>query len=291
MRQVSVAVDGTMWGCPPRANAVFVRLAGRDAQWAKLLEGELEHVAVSGDGRHVWGIDRGGAVFYRDGRLPPPTGAWDTIEVPGRLQWLAVSGDGGAVWGVSKKHEIYCRAGRHATWKRVEGRLCQLAVSGDGANVWGVNKKREVFRRCCTRTAAPVGGWERMEGCSLTHVALAVGAALRGGKGGTIVPVTQVEVVPVRMSTLSLPSVSAHVYPGRSILCRETFYTRRHLLRGETHDCPHCYVLYWMASQECGSGFLRKKPGYGVADPPAAHPPLPAHPAWRDLQMRLVSKD
>ena len=134
--------------------------------WVKV-EGALVQVAVSADGRSVWGVTRKHAVFYRGGSCPSCIGgSWEAIEGVA-LKQVAVSGNGTHVWGCGAAEEVFYRPGRNAAWQRVEGSLTNVAVSADGAHVWGCNAKAEVFYR-----AGRAGSWEAIEGAALTQLAV-----------------------------------------------------------------------------------------------------------------------
>merc|ERR1719215_347395 len=94
----------------------------------------MVQVSVSGDGQHVWGVNRYGQVYYRNGL----SGLWQPIAE--KMSHISVSHDGQHVWGVNEIGELYHRQGLGGSWQQSgTERWMQVSCSGDGQHLWGIS--------------------------------------------------------------------------------------------------------------------------------------------------------
>jgi hypothetical protein len=115
LEQISVSYDGSHI-CGVNANGELFRCNWSDAK-SKLLDGLdacgadsgwmhmsglLVQIALSGNGRHMWGVNRAGQVYYTS----DVASQWCRIE-GGRLQSVLSSWDGRAAWGLDHSGYVW----------------------------------------------------------------------------------------------------------------------------------------------------------------------------------------
>lgn len=133
----SSADETAVWG----ANSLHIMFWRRGREpgsfWNPLppTESRAKQISVSGDGSHVWYVNRNNDVFYRTGFETPQQ------EFPGvKLKQVAVSADGNHVWGVTDERDVWYRPGTSGDWTPVEApALDYISLNGDGGMLYGVN--------------------------------------------------------------------------------------------------------------------------------------------------------
>jgi len=144
LQQVSVSPqdDEVVWG-----TSKFQHIFRWNKNKWERIPGKLKQVTVGEAG--VWGVNAGGAIFYRDGTFGGAQSAGTNWRlIPGGLKWIS-SGVAGHVWGVNHLDQIYRRLGvtkKHpfgVDWQGVGGSIKQLDVHDD--EVWGVTKDRHIY--------------------------------------------------------------------------------------------------------------------------------------------------
>jgi len=106
--------------------------------------GELMQISASKDSDVIWGVAKGGRIWYKDGIK----GKGQLI--PGSIPGGQVAVGNGGVYGVTSNHEVYYRNGtktkpnsKGTGWTRVPGRMKYVA-SGRNA-IWAVNSRHEIY--------------------------------------------------------------------------------------------------------------------------------------------------
>ncbi|XP_066278495.1 lectin L6-like isoform X2 [Branchiostoma lanceolatum] len=170
----------------PAIFVVLLALGAADASIAGVLwkpvSGNLKYVSVGASG--VWGVNRGGYIFYRVGTygnevssgsswqpvrpgISPnnPTGTgWQRIN--GKLKMVNVSPTSNAVWGVDRNNAIFKWKG--SRWQNIRpGKLTFVSVGKSG--VWGVDSDGKVYYRTGTafNENSAGTGWQKVPGSTL----------------------------------------------------------------------------------------------------------------------------
>ncbi len=83
------------------AGDVFYR-AGWGGRWETIqAPGQFRHVAISGDGYHLWGIDSANRIWYMR------VGSKSWLGIGGKLADLCVSYGGDRVWGMCVEGRLW----------------------------------------------------------------------------------------------------------------------------------------------------------------------------------------
>merc|ERR1712158_248906 len=98
------------------------------------------HIAVSGNGWHIWGVNRAYNIYYRKGL----NGRWKRLN--GRAKYISASWDSSHIWAINRYNNIYYRNGLYGKWVHVSGKLKQICVLNSGL-IWGVNPRNYVYVR------------------------------------------------------------------------------------------------------------------------------------------------
>ena len=134
LSQVSVGLDGTVWGLNSAGQPYMFNSQTQTWQQAP---GLLTQITVASNGV-VWGLNAAGQIY----RYDASSQGWD--QIPGILSQLVVGSDGD-VWGMNSSSQIYHFNAATQTWVQIPGALAQLAVGYDGA-AWGINASQQVYR-------------------------------------------------------------------------------------------------------------------------------------------------
>jgi len=144
-RLVSISVAGDswrVWGVDFNGKA-WVYLS-ESKSWEEM-SGWLDHVSISWNGRHVWGVNNYDEVYYRSGIY----GLWYLLD-NGKLKKVSVSADGRHLWGLNEWSQIFWTCTYMLTWIQVPGHLVDICASEDGMKVWGLDSAGYVWGFSCT---------------------------------------------------------------------------------------------------------------------------------------------
>ena len=109
-----------VWGVD-RDGGVLWRSVKTNGPWMPLSGSpELFHLAVTHDGREVWGMDKYRSIHVYLAR----SNQWKNVG--GNFDYLAISADGLHIWALSDG-VIYHRHGIDDEWTRIRGSLVQIA--------------------------------------------------------------------------------------------------------------------------------------------------------------------
>ena len=122
--------------CVNTKGEVFYR-NGVEGDWRKL-DGQLQYVSVSADGKHVWGCN-GDKLFYRRGA----DGAWRGDKGGFEFGSVTVSGDGSLLFATATDGTVYWRYAND-DWRRTDGKLKVVALTPDGSRAFGATPDKDV---------------------------------------------------------------------------------------------------------------------------------------------------
>ena len=112
--------------------------------WTKIA-GSLVQISQNKNGRHVWGVNANGQVFYRKGMR---NNDWTMIKNGPKIKFVAVSGNGLSIYGIHRNGNLFYRNGVEAgCWKRVSPGMkfkC-ISVNVNGKILWAINEKDKVY--------------------------------------------------------------------------------------------------------------------------------------------------
>jgi len=110
----------------------------------QLVPGKLKQISASNDSDVIWGLDKGGRVWYKDGIK----GKGQLI--PGVL--LQVEVGNGGVYGVNVHHQVCYRNGTKTNpnskgtgWTRIPGRMKMKHVNSSRNAIWAVNSRDQIY--------------------------------------------------------------------------------------------------------------------------------------------------
>ena len=117
--------------------------------WQRI-PGKLSEISVGDAG--VWGVNRGGAIYYRTGTgknngNKKRGSAWKRVS--GSLK--TISSGKGFVYGTNRNNDIFVRLGisrKNPTgthWKKLPGKLMEISVDSRTNTVWGVNRANRIY--------------------------------------------------------------------------------------------------------------------------------------------------
>ena len=141
VKWITVSNDGELLGVQMNTNNIFrSKIDARDWTQVGTDSNMLNRISVSGDGNHMWGVNRNHAIYKWDGAK--------FVGFPnGRLKQVAVTNNGD-VWGVNKHNKIYFKKHDDDKWTQIGNdstMLKYISASPNGQHIWGVNKNDAIY--------------------------------------------------------------------------------------------------------------------------------------------------
>jgi len=161
LTEVSALNSGYVWGVDP-ANNIYTRRekeVKHDQEWL-LAPGRLSFIQASGDGKHIWGINSFGKVFYR----PGINALW--FHMPGnRLKLITLSNNGYHIYGLGSgpKKQLWYRQGVFGKWqlqKEGSGKFKDIAISGNGYYLWALDVAGYIYYRTMSEKWKHIGDYK-----------------------------------------------------------------------------------------------------------------------------------